>query len=49
MRCAKTCYSPIACQGFGYCRERNVEAGGMRNVSPEQQAEWKKTDNEKGK
>lgn len=22
----KRCYSPTACEGWGYCRERNIEA-----------------------
>ena len=39
------CYSPQACAGFGYCRNRNIEAGGMKNVTPEDQAEWRALDN----
>ncbi len=39
------CISPLACAGWGYCRERNIKAGGMKNVTPEMQAEWKKLDN----
>ena len=29
------CYSPGACKDWGYCRQRNIDAGGMRNVTPE--------------
>ncbi|CAN7381023.1 hypothetical protein LJR220_003386 [Bradyrhizobium sp. LjRoot220] len=25
----KTCRSPVACEGFGYCRERNFDGAGM--------------------
>lgn len=38
------CYSPAACSGFGYCRNRNVDAGGMPHVTPEMQAEWRRLD-----
>jgi hypothetical protein len=39
------CYSGGACRDWGYCRERNIEAGGMKNVTPAMQAEWRKLDN----
>jgi hypothetical protein len=39
------CYSPEACKGWGYCRQRNIDAGGMKNVTPEDQEEWKRLDN----
>jgi hypothetical protein len=38
------CYSPMACATWGYCRERNIQAGGMKNVTPEMQDEWRKLD-----
>lgn len=47
MRCQQEwggCYSPTACRDWGYCRERNISAGGMQNVTPEMQAEWRKVD-----
>jgi hypothetical protein len=40
------CYSPGACRDWGYCRNRNIEAGGMANVTPEMQAEWRRLDQE---
>lgn len=47
MKCivAWGCHAPLACGTFGYCRQRNIDAGGMANVSYEQQAEWKRLDN----
>lgn len=39
------CYSPKACSDFGYCRERNFIKGGMKNVTPEMQREWRAIDN----
>lgn len=39
------CMAPLACGTFGYCRQRNIDAGGMSNVTPEQQEEWKRLDN----
>ncbi|WLJ71052.1 hypothetical protein [Sphingomonas phage Kimi] len=39
------CYSPGACKDWGYCRQRNIDAGGMRNVTPEDQARWRQEDN----
>jgi hypothetical protein len=36
--------SPGACRDWGYCRQRNIDAGGMKNVTPAMQAEWKKED-----
>lgn len=39
------CYSPTACRDWGYCRNRNIDAGGMKNVTPAMQAEWKALDN----
>lgn len=50
MKCTKDgpfrgCYSPTACRDWGYCRERNIDAGGMKNVTPAMQAEWRKLDN----
>lgn len=39
------CMAPMACTGFGYCRNRNIDAGGMKNVTPAMQAEWKALDN----
>lgn len=41
------CHSPLACATFGYCRDRNIQAGGMKNVSPEDQEQWKQLDNPK--
>lgn len=37
----RTCFSPKACDGWGYCRQHNIDAGGMVNVTPEMQAGWK--------
>lgn len=45
MKCQRQCYSPTACKGWGYCRERNIAAGGMKNVTPEMQRQWKLEDN----
>jgi hypothetical protein len=42
---SKHCHAPLACGTWGYCRERNIYAGGMANVTPEQQEEWKRQDN----
>jgi hypothetical protein len=37
------CYSPMACNGWGYCRNRNM---GPRGVPDEAtRAEWQKLDN----
>lgn len=41
------CCSPMACTDWGYCRDRNVTAGGMKNVTPAMQAEWRVIDNPK--
>jgi hypothetical protein len=38
------CWSPVACGAWGYCRQRNVDAGGMKNVSPDDQKLWKSLD-----
>lgn len=38
------CYSPISCRDWGYCRQRNIHAGGMRNVTPEMQVRWREQD-----
>jgi len=45
-RCTKAhgCMSPVACSGWRYCRERNIDAGGMKNVTPELQGLWRETD-----
>jgi len=34
------CYSPVACNGFGYCRQRNKD--GL--PSEETAAEWRRED-----
>ncbi len=40
-RCRKArCFSPIACAGFGYCRERNCD--GL--PSEAEAAEWRRLD-----
>jgi hypothetical protein len=44
IRCTMTCYSPMACNGWGYCRNRNIQAGGMDNVTAAMQDEWKRMD-----
>lgn len=42
MKCQKgRCFSPVACGGFGYCRERNEH--GL--PSKEQEKEWQEEDN----
>lgn len=51
IKCAETdafrqCRSPFACSDWGYCRQRNIDAGGMKNVSPAMQSEWRSTDQE---
>lgn len=28
-----TCYSPVACNGFGYCRDRNLLHGGIPDAA----------------
>lgn len=38
------CYSREACRDWGYCRQRNVNEGGMKNVTPELQAQWRALD-----
>lgn len=35
------CHSPVACSGWGYCRERNID--GL--PTPEQVEKWKRVDN----
>ena len=50
MRCQRwpdsRCYSPVACGGFGYCRERNWDYNG-RPVDPEPfKAAWQKQDDD---
>ena len=35
------CRSPTACADWGYCRQRNIDAGGMRNVTREDQETWR--------
>jgi hypothetical protein len=42
---ARRCYSPTACRDFGYCRDRNLSAGTMRDVTPELQKIWRAADN----
>lgn len=33
MKCLnQTCYSPVACNGFGYCRELNFKRSGLDAV-----------------
>ena len=45
MRCQKDqCRSPVACGGFGYCRERNMDHG-KTPPSPELVKEWQREDN----
>jgi len=44
IRCTTTCYSPMACNGWGYCRNRNIQSGGMDNVTASMQDEWKRMD-----
>lgn len=41
MRCQTTCRSPYACKDWGYCRQRNIDAGGMKYVTTEMQARWR--------
>lgn len=38
------CTAPTACAGWGYCRQRNIDAGGMRNVTERDQMEWRVAD-----
>lgn len=38
------CVAPMACGTFGYCRQRNIDAGCMSNVTPELQDEWRAKD-----
>ena len=47
MKCFKnkSCNAPMACGSFGYCRERNIDAGGMDNVTTAMQQEWIWMDN----
>lgn len=31
MRCVNRCFSPVACGGFGYCRDLNTDEIQLRN------------------
>lgn len=42
------CHAPTACTGWGYCRLRNIEAGGMANVTEDQQRRWRVLDRSVG-
>lgn len=33
MRCTETCRSPVACGGWGYCRNRNNDGRGVGPVA----------------
>lgn len=45
MKCQKErCYSPVACNSFGYCRERNFEFPDARLISEETKKRWQKED-----
>jgi hypothetical protein len=52
MRCQKwpddRCRSPVACEGFGYCRERNWDYRGQVSVprGTDDLAAWRKADDD---
>lgn len=40
------CHSPVACEGFGYCRERHWDFKGERVDVELFKEAWKKLDND---